>query len=63
MLYRCKKHIWCCEKKLYYNQLFKTSNLEEIEQYSIQRQFILDFVDELINEICKKNYDTIWGEI
>lgn len=37
----------------------KTSNLEEIEQYSIQRQFILDFVDELINEICK-NYDTIW---
>ena len=40
----------------------KTSNSEEIEQYSIQRQFILDFVNELINEICK-NYDTIWEKL
>ena len=53
-------HIFDVAKRNYITiNYLKTSNLEEIEQYSIQRQFILDFVDELINEICK-NYDTIW---
>lgn len=56
------KSIFDVAKKKLYSPInyLKTSNLEEIEQYSIQRpKFILDFVDELINEICK-NYDTIW---
>lgn len=35
----------------------KTSNSKEIENYSVQRQFILDFVSELINEISE-NYRT-----
>lgn len=35
----------------------KTDNSKEIENYSIQRQFILDFVTELISEISK-NYRT-----
>lgn len=35
----------------------KANNSKEIENYSIQRQFILDFVSELINEISE-NYRT-----
>lgn len=35
----------------------KANSSKEIENYSIQRQFILDFVSELINEISK-NYKT-----
>ncbi len=35
----------------------KANNSKEIENYSIQRQFILDFVSELISEISK-NYKT-----
>ena len=35
----------------------KTNDSKEIENYSVQRQFILDFVTELINEITN-NYKT-----
>ena len=35
----------------------KANSSKEIENYSIQRQFILDFVSELISEISK-NYKT-----
>lgn len=40
----------------------KADNSKEIENYSIQRQFILDFVSELINEITN-NYRTKFDEI
>ncbi|MFD1203771.1 hypothetical protein ACFQ38_01315 [Sporosarcina contaminans] len=34
----------------------------EIETYSIQRKFIIEFVTELIKEI-EKSYDSVWGKI
>jgi hypothetical protein len=40
----------------------KINNSKEIENYSIQRQFILDFVSELINEIVN-NYRTKLDEL
>lgn len=40
----------------------KANNSKEIENYSIQRQFILDFVSELINEISK-NYRTKFDQL
>ena len=40
----------------------KAADSKEIENYSIQRQFILDFVSELINEITS-NYKSKFDEI
>ncbi|MEE1008802.1 MAG: hypothetical protein UH963_06650 [Agathobacter sp.] len=40
----------------------KANNSKEIENYSIQRQFILDFVSELISEISK-NYKTKFDQL
>lgn len=43
-------------------QYLGCNNKNEIETYSLQRRFIMDFLNELIAEI-NKNYDGIWEKI